>query len=736
MLTREWLRRLPPDVPARFSATPPWSAVSVAPDEWASEAIRRETAAKAAAALSRDTAAALGAIVIRFGSLPFERESFESAAEAAGLPAGVAARELERLRAAGIVFTVRKTWGDRLHFVASDALAAWTAALFPADVRPLGGGRRAARPLQDHVEPFGLQLLQMLAELGKRGLGASAEGAGVPGRTAAAAAARLSFGPDALRPYEERFAPDGPEPAPFRLGLAAALHLGLLEEDGGRPAWRGEALAAWLAADAAVRERELLAFVTDRLAACDGRFMHAGALLRSLEGGAWYPAAGIDAWFERHVPDAASHWRVWAGTLAAFGWMQTGVSADGEPVIRWLIDPLDGPETTAGGTPGTRIHFLPGAELAVPPDLDMRLRWELELLADKTRPGPMTGMRLSATSYARWKESGRTAAEALELLEEAAGRPAPDDLARSIREWEESAGRMAFREALLLVCDDKRIADRAAAEPSVARRLGERIGDRHFLVDCRHAAELRRRLAKAGIPARAGLGDTGGQAGPVYPAVRTTGETRGDSSAETVPEAQADAWTAKAAGLLSGLRLERYAPDLDFRPPAAETAPGAGLAAGPAPAGSGCRTRAERAEGIRPPGSSAVTGERDRAAVGSAPMRPASGTAESASAAARARAARATGLPAHWFGPPRRVHPSTRREMVKRAIEIGAAVRIVREGTGMDILPERLEETDGGWRMLGRPAGSASDPAARIALDGDSWSEMQLLLPEWNGERN
>jgi hypothetical protein len=747
MLTREWLRRLPPAAPARFAAAPPWSAASVDPDGWASEAIRPETAAKAAAALPRETAAALKAILIRFGSLPFEREPFESLAGAAGLPAGVAARELERLRAAGIVFTVRKTWGDRLHFVASDALAAWTAALLPADVRPLGGGRRAARPLQDYVEPFGLQLLQMLAELGKRGLGPSAEGgAGVPERTAAAAAARLSFGPDALRPYGERFAPDGPEPAPFRLGLAAALHLGLLAEDGGRLSWRGEALAAWLATDAAVRERELLAFVTDRLAACDGRFMHAGALMRSLEGGVWYPAAGIDAWFERHEPDAREHWRVWAGTLAAFGWMQTGVSADDEPVIRWLIDPMDGPETAADGPAGARIHFMPGAELAVPPDLDWRLRWELELLADKTRPGPMTGMRLSATSYARWKEHGRTAAEALELLQEAAGSPVPDDLARSIRDWEDSAGRMAFRELLLLVCDDKRIADRAAAEPSVAQRLGERIGDRHFLVDRRHAAELRRRLARAGIPARAGLAEAVGQAGPVYPAARAAGETRGVSSAGTVPEAPADAWTAKAAGLLSGLRLERYAPDLDFRLPAAETATGADGIAGPAPAesasGSGGRTRAERTEGTLPSGSGACADELARAAAGSARMRPASGVAgtpspaKAASAAARAHAARATGLPAHWFGPPRPVHPSTRREMVKRAIEIGAAVRIVREGTGMDILPERLEETESGWRMLGRPAGSAADPAVRVALDGDSWSEMQLLLPEWIGERN
>jgi len=699
MLIREWLRRLPPDAAARFAASPPWNAVA-ADRDWAALAADPDAVSRAAAALPEETAAALKTALIRFGSLPFEPEQFGSAAAGDGLPSGVAARELERLRAAGIVFTVRKTWGDRLHFIASDALAAWTAALLPLDVRPLPDDRRAARPLQDYTEPLGLQLLQMFAELAKRGAELAA-GAGMTGRTAASAAARLSFGSEALRAFEARLAAgragDAADPR-IAFGLAAAAHLGLLGEAGGRTVWRRDALARWLAMEANRRERELLAFATDRLAACDERFMHAGALLRSLEGGRWYPAAGIEAWLARHAPAAAEHWRDWVGTLTAFGWMQTGRSAAGEPVVRWLIDPRGGAETKAGDrAPDGRIRFMPGAELAVPPDLDWRLRWELELVADKAKPGPMGVMRLSAVSYARWVENGRTAGEALALLEEAAGCPVPDDLGRSIREWDESAGRMGFREALLLVCDDARIADRAASEPPVAGLLGERIGERHFLVDPRHAAELRRRLAKAGIPARSGMPETDGPERPRYPFARDPGPDGGAADAPA-PESPGDAVMAKAVRLLSGLQLERYAPDLEIRPPAASDDPSRRERPS-APSGAG-RTRA------------AAGGEGDRM-----------------------RAIRATGLPAHWFGALRRVHPSTRREMVKRAIEIGAAVRIVRDGAEMDILPERLEETDGGWRMIGRPAGSAADPSSRVALDGDSWSEMRLLLPEWIGER-
>jgi len=715
MLIREWMRRLPSDAAARFAAAPPWSAAGTSPEDWASQAAEPDAVSRAAAALPRDAAEALKAILIRFGSLPFEPESYAAAAEAAGLPAGAAARELERLRAAGIVFTVRKTWGDRLHFVASDALAAWMAALLPADIRPLPGGRKSARPLQDYAEPFGMQLMQLLAELGKRTPGPSA-GGGIPPRTAAAAASRLAFGPEALRPFEARFVPGGKEEPLLALALEAAHHLGLLDAPEGRPAWRREALAGWLAMDAGRRERELLAFVTDRLAACDERFMHAAALLRCLEGGAWYPADDIGAWLERHAPAGAAHWRLWVETLAAFGWMQTGISADGASVVRWVIEPREAPDADAGQTAECApIRFMPGAELAVPPDLDWRLRWELELLADKIRPGPMTGMRLSAASYVRWAENGRSAEEALALLEEAAGCPVPDDLARSIRDWEESAGRIGFREALLLVCDDKRIADRAAAEPSVAERLGERIGDRHFLVDRRHAAELRRRLAKAGIPARAGLADADEEARAAYPSVRV-GREAGPESDGAASEPSAAPGAAQAVRLLAGVQLERYAPDLDIRLPSTGGAAGNVRARAESDA---ARMRSSRAAGLSLASAGADSGR----------MHAAAGTN------ARMQAIRSTGLPAHWFSALRRVHPSTRREMVKRAIEIGAAVRIVREGTEMDIMPERLEETEGGWRMLGRPVRPAGDPSSRVELDGDSWSDMQLLLPEWFGDR-
>lgn len=693
MLIREWLQRMPPDTSARYAAAAPWREAVPEPGGWRLAAADPQAAARAAAALSVEAVEALKLLLLRYGSRPFERGQLEEAAEASGLSGAAAGRGLDELRAAGILFTFRKVWGDRLHVLASDAMAAWLPAMFPIGVIPLDGGRRAARPVQPFIAPLSLQLLQTLAELGMRGfmhgLEISAKG-GLSGRAAAAAASRLAFGPEALQPFDAQFASrsaagDLPQLA---LCLDAALRLGLLKQAAGQYNWRPETFAAWLASDPGMRERELLDIVTDMLAASDRRYMHAAALLRILEGGIWYPAGRIDEWFAKHVPEAKAHWRTWVETLAAFGWMQRGMAEGGETAIRWTIDPQ---ARTSGRSPSVSggLRFLPGGELVLPPDLDYRHRWELELLADVAgTPGPMTGMRMTAKSFARWSEGGRTAEDAIGLLAACAGGAVPEEMIRLLREWEETAGRIGFREALLLECDNADLADRAAADPSIAELLGERLGGRHFLVERRHASELRRRLDKAGIPARSGL------AGPDEPKCGRFPSAFRDP----VPAAGEDE---SADWLPPSSPLKLYAPDLDNLP---------------VPAQSTSVTTLSPPPSARPP-------DNQRAGSG------------------RARSRGTAGLPRHWFSGLRSVHPSTRREMVKRAIEIGAAVRIVRDGAALDIVPERLEETTDGWRMHGRlngPDGTSGSDAGRvrpdrIVLDNGSWTAMQLLLPEEGG---
>ena len=112
--------------------------------------------------------------------------SVEAAASAAGLPAGIAAP------GAGAPARGRHPHLHRPQdmgrpcpiFMAFDALAVWMPCCLPAEIRPLPGGRRSARPLQDYTEPSHA-VMQLLAELGKRGLAPSGTG-GIQSRTAAA----------------------------------------------------------------------------------------------------------------------------------------------------------------------------------------------------------------------------------------------------------------------------------------------------------------------------------------------------------------------------------------------------------------------------------------------------------------------------------------------------------------------------------------------------------------------
>ncbi|WP_144353468.1 hypothetical protein [Paenibacillus darwinianus] len=76
----------------------------------------------------------------------------------------------------------------------------------------------------------------------------------------------------------------------------------------------------------------------------------------------------------------------------------------------------------------------------------------------------------------------------------------------------------------------------------------------------------------------------------------------------------------------------------------------------------------------------------------------------------------------------REYHATTRREMITKAIEIGIAVRLVREGQTLDFVPDRLEEGRDIWTVSGKLR--SENGAEAVRLTPDMWSGMQLCIPD------
>ncbi len=594
MRTSELAAALPDAVLERLNASPVWTDGDGAERTWGEAAASAPCIRRAYSRLPEEARAVLAVILRRYGPGPFEEDQLADAADKEQLREAETRRGLSQLRGAGIVFTLRKAWGDRMHFIPQDAFAPWLDTLFPVQPeRAEPGGERAVRLEGSYRFPFSLQLLHMLAALAQSGLQLTNRRV-LPKRTALAMLRRSEIQATELEELQVHCPQhdDAPYERPLTVMLDAAIALGLLriDQEAGVMRFEADRLSDWLACRADVRERMLYSLMFERYAAYDARFRHAAAALAVLPCGVWYLTDRLDAWLQALQAEGAGRWAGWVNALCGFGWLQRSRTPDGREALRWTIEPVPSRSHPAHGSFGL-LRFLPGGDMIAPPDLDYRLRWELELLASPASPGPLTLYRCSGRTVMRFLQHGRTRQDAARVLSEAAGCCMPDDLSGMLENWADEA---AVNMLAL-----------SAKEASTS--------------DWPHV--MQNKTAESAVLA---LRELGLVTAPFSP------------------------------------HLHKLDPDMPD----------------------------------------------DRPAVREAMKR----------------------IPGSWLKQLREYHPTTRREMLKQAIALGAAVRIEREGKLCEFLPSAIEDADGGWHVRGQV--KLESGSMHACLTPEMWNRMQLHVKE------
>jgi hypothetical protein len=83
-------------------------------------------------------------------------------------------------------------------------------------------------------------------------------------------------------------------------------------------------------------------------------------------------------------------------------------------------------------------------------------------------------------------------------------------------------------------------------------------------------------------------------------------------------------------------------------------------------------------------------------------------------------------VPSIWLKQVRVYHESTRKEIIKQAIDWQTQVRLRGKGTEMTIAPKHVLEGRQEWTVSGISEGR------EVMIGGDAWEEMQLILPGIN----
>lgn len=500
-------------------------------------------------------------IVRTYGCLPFEEAALERLAAESPWTGAEIRVALAGLLREGIVFAVRKTWGDRLLYLPADRAALWQLALYPRRPQPLPGeeqGRVSSLTAGSRL-PLSLELLRTLAGLERDGgLPLTARGAPHKAR-AAKLAAGLGLTADDVRAAGLAFARPEGVPEQAALVLDIALRKGWLRrlsdrwEAAREPFGGGAAGAAPQELDA-----ELLDLVAAEYGGAEAELHFAATALRALEPGVWYAER------ETLPPEAtprlaAAHGR-WLKLMAALGWMERGRAgrgragrgdAGGEPVCRWLIDPRPAPLRDGPPPEPERPVVQPDGEIWAPPETGMAARWTLELLAERSAADPAVfTYRLTRESCLRAFERGVGLDEAKRRLEAVAGAPLPHAVALAIDDWFGRFGRLSLGQATLLRTDDPELAERLRRDAVAGPLLRERLGDGAFVVAPGEADKLAARLRELGYP----------PAPAFRPSEPAEPSEPSEPAAPAAPESPA-APAAWPAAVISGRGLQVYEPD-------------------------------------------------------------------------------------------------------------------------------------------------------------------------------
>jgi len=579
----------------------------------------------------------LRSVLYKYGANPFEIERIAADAEEEfGLTGAEARVAVAKLRRSGVVFAVRKSWGDRLFYIPVDAVALWQPLLLPANNRALtseeawevaqnGGGYRP---------PLSLALLSAWHRVAKQPVLRTAKGAPQQAATARVAAA-LQLEQAAMEQLLAAYPHVAQLPSQAAFAFDVGLVCGVLTETNGAIRICEEGLDEWLLLPLHEAERRLQTLVMTRYCASRPALHLTFSATLALEADRW---STVD-----RVGEGQGEAEERLALLEALGCIERGTWR-GQTAIRRRAEP--------GSLPGAAEGYFilqPDGEVLVPPDVGMRARWKLSDIAELEKADELYVYRLTQRSCEDACRLGYSLAKALLALEEGSGAPVPQPVRDALRDWFASLGRTELVEALVLRADSKAVADAIAADEGLAGLIVERIGERHFLVDAGEGKQIRAKLRAAG-----------------YPAVDV-------------------------------VRTERGAPG--------EARHGGEQAAG-------------GNKGWLSGGTALSAFEADKGLPGADELFP--GLAD---------------IPAAWITRPRKYHPSTSKELIRRAIDWQTTVRLERDGGARIFAPRTMRESGALWVAEGRwrpadgsvPSGGRTEPAA---VRSEEIAELMIVLPD------
>lgn len=628
----------------------------------------------------------LALIVRRFGQGRFDLAQLEKAGrkETSGAALKVA---LIRLEQKGVLFALRRKWGEADYLLPEDSFPLWRPLLVPVSASDTVYAGADAVSDSPYRPGMAVHMLAVLAYIAKEEVTITQKG-GMHKRHAGRLAALVSVRDEPLRPVEGEAAfafakaDYGSLAVSFLIG--AALRLGLLESADGRLAVNPSRLGDWCAMSGNELDDRLYTLWKEATVSPDDvGLQHAICIAEQMPLGSWLPVVDVDRRLKEAgvgAPDARRtagesgselpvRLQAWIARLAEWGWGETGTSARGS-AFRWYRRPFEpSPEVEAAlpaddfpnaaqQRPAGRaaLFVQPDFDLIVPPDCPYMARWELEMIAVRVRHEHMAVYRITRESVMRALNRGRTAEGIIRFLEGSARHGVPDSVRTAIAHWGEQHGQLRVETVTVVRFRDEKTARAVRGDERIASLLAEELGPTVWTVRTDKAAELRAALERAGFSP--GGGGSGGTGEPL-PALAEESAQRERSDSRRAGEGCEEL---PAEGLIYSKAAVQYYGSERIFPLIEDVYPGL------------------------------------------------------------------QEVPPMWLKDCRTYHVSTRKQIIQKALDWKACLRLRKAGADTLLIPLRLDGIRDDWAVTG------FEQMNEVRLAPDEWEEMQLILPGINDE--
>jgi hypothetical protein len=620
-------------------------------------------------------------IVLRIGIEPFSWPRLEQAGQkrmsGAAMKVG-----LIRLIKAGILFAVKKNWGEPLYVLPEDTFGEWRRLVAPLQIADVlyNGAEAAAETPQMPGLPVCLLIATAYAA---KQPAAFAQKGQLLKRHEQKLAAQMPPGEELLADVAQ-LAPKAVSQQPaLAFVLDIACRFGVLEKRADRLAVRPAGAREWFAKSEQEMHRLLYEDWRKTAGAADVAMRHAISFLETLPQDRWFDpsiaAKQVYAVTQAPLPaakkTAAQHefaerlTREWLMPLCYWGWMELGRSPDGRQLARWRINPAASGEDRAGLEPkrgqtaSPVLYIQPDFEVIVPPGCPYHVRWELEMIAERVRCEQVSVYRLTRESVMNALERGRTAGEIAAMFDAFGKYGVPDNVRQAIVQWEEQKNMLRMERVTVLRCRDEASARAVEGDSRIAALLGEPLSPCMWIVPEARAAELRVLLEKSGY--RPGMADNGSDQGEedLYLKLdegRTAHEPLAEHGSQRAAEENGAAENVGGEALIYSRASVQY----------------------------------DVSEGEVPSIEAIYPGLHE--------------------------------VPSMWLKECRAYHPSTRKEMVRKALEWKASLKLRKSGEEIVLIPQRMDGMRGDWAVTGYHMED------EVRLSHDQWEEMQLILPGIN----